>query len=171
MATPSEIIRADLYRQIIELCLTEEDMTIEKACQKVGVSRRTFYSWVASDNDAMLLVRQALGDTQRAALFDFSQTLYAALSMMLADAVDSKKKPETRLKVMKFLLPLFDEYAKVHHAAPGGEDQAPFLKQGPVLEHAQSRLATLDIAVDENGVRIDIMQDKPIIDGIARDSE
>lgn len=168
---PSDIVRADLFGQVLEYRLANPTATIEESCAAVGIAKSSFYRWVAMDSEAMVAVKDALNDAQRGALFEYSQRIYSALTMLLDDAVNTKLKTETRLKVLKFAIPLFDDLAKVHHATPGGEDRAPFLKKGPVLEHAQSRLATLDLAITEDGVRVDILRDQPIIEAFLQDPE
>lgn len=169
MVTSSKLVRAELFYQVLAYRLDNPTSTIAEACNAVGIPVRNFYRWVAMENDAMDVVRDSLNDAQRTALFEFSQRIYSALTLLLNDAVNPALKTETRLTVLKYVIPLFDDYAKIHHATPGGEDRAPFLKKGPTLEKAQSRLATLDIAITEDGVRVDVMQEQPVIDSTARD--
>lgn len=163
------MIRANLFLQVLQYRMDNPAASIEEACNKVGVSKRTFYSWVASDSEAMQVVKESLNDAQRGALFEYSQRIYTALTMLLDDAVNKGIKAETRLKILRFAIPLFDDFAKVHHATPGTEDQAPFLKKGPMLEHAQSRFATIDLAMTEDGVHIEVSKDVSVIDGLAQD--
>ena len=171
METSKDLVRANLFLRIINYQIENPGCTVQEACDAIGVPVRTFYSWVAKDADAMTATKDMLNEAQRGSLFDFSQHVYSGLKMLIDDFTNPGIKPETRMKLAKFLMPVFEEYAKIHHASPGGEDRAPFLRTGPVLEHAQSRLATLDIAVNEDGVRIDVLQDTPIIDAVVRDSQ
>ena len=169
--TITDVVRMDLFAQVLEYRLEHPESTVQEACEKVGVPRRTFYAWLSSDSEAMLAVKDTLNDSQRASLFEYSQRLYTGLTLLLDDFIDPKNKPEVRMKLGKWLIPFFDDVAKIHHATPGGEDRAPFLKDGPKLERAQSRLATLDLAITEDGVRVEVLRDEPLLELEARDPE
>lgn len=143
----------------------ETGCTLLEACEQAGINIRSYHRWVAEQPEAIELVREYLNEGQRNALMSWSQAYGRVVTSFIEALDDPAVKYETKLKIIKYLEPAMDQLAKAYHASPGGEDRAGFLKKGPTLLQAQSRLATLDLAITEQGVRVDILQDQPVVDG------
>ncbi len=145
------------------------ELTIEQACEEVGIKVSTYYNWVKKGEDTIISIRGFIADQQRMMLMNLVVTQAKAIELLVADSVDGGNTTKDRVLAMSYLDKIREELERQLHAAPGVEEDAHrFLKQGPAIELKKSRLASIEVRGDDDGgVTLDVYRDDEIIDATA----
>jgi len=159
-----EIVRVEVLARILQDKIENPRRSIREICQDRNVPIDVFYRWVANDSKAMSIVRDSLSAAQRNALLDFSDSLYNAIRLLIRDATNSELPTETRIQALKFLVPLMDNLASTYQAQPVDTNAADFLRKGVEIAPAKSRFHSVEVSVDEDGVRIEVSKERDPID-------
>lgn len=140
------------------------NITVEAACQEVGIAPNTYWEWVKRGEDTIETFRELIAEQQRLQLFQIT----AARMKNVSEITKSIQEPMTmkdRVLADKVLSSYGNELEKNLHAQPGYEEEASrFLSEGPKLRKQQSRLASMEISHSESGIRVDVYKDTEIID-------
>lgn len=169
----TEKVREGQALQVLVMRMLDSALTIEAACEEVGITRNMFYRWVTRGTNTIDSLRQIISDTQRANLVDITIARRHGVEAMTKLIVDSDVEPKDRLSILKYLDEIGDRLQETHHARPGIEDQAhKFLKKGPTLVQKKSRLASVEIRQDgEGGLTVDVIKEEEIIEAEFSEAE
>jgi len=120
-------------------------MTVVEACQTIGIPRSSFYYIVENNPEAISELQSIIDANNREQLGLILLSKNEMLCKIIEDGLSDTTKPKERLAIYLKLnelsdrltdnLPIESDYAKRAHE---------FLKRGPQLVHAQSRLITTE---------------------------
>lgn len=166
MITEHEARRITQAAEVSILRMADPELTVEKACEVVGIAERTYYDWVKRGEDTIESIRGFIGDQQRLMLMNLVISQAEAIRLLNKDAVDTGTSTKDRVIAMSYLDSVREALERQLHAAPGVEEDAHrFLKQGPEISIKKSRLASIEVrGEDDGGVTVDVFKESEIID-------
>ncbi|MGC9384221.1 MAG: hypothetical protein ACP5D6_06450 [Kosmotogaceae bacterium] len=157
-------------QQVLLLLFLNSDMTVETACEAVGITERKYRYWLANGETAIEMTRNLIDNQQKQLVSELAIAKNKIINRLIKDATDVTTKPLERAKLFEVLNEELDKLQSVYNVRPGIEEQAQaFLKQGPAIEKKESRFASIDIEETDEGFRIGINKENDIIDGEAKD--
>lgn len=152
--------------QVIEvMILVWKGSTIKEACLVVGIDDGTYRRWAKESAEYIDAIRELLLEVDRIRILNLAAARESIEAQLILDGKRTEVHPETRLKILKFIIEQLEEASRAHQAQPGVETEAQeFLRKGPVIKKQPSRLAAINITEDEHGVKIDLWKDSDTID-------
>jgi len=170
--TPKQVQRVTQTVEVMRLRFEEPELTVDEACDRVGISRRVFYHWLHRGDDVIDNMRDFILGEHRKMLLAISTARLSAVELLIKDALHENTSTQDRVAAMRYLDPIREELERAHHAAPGVEEEAhAFLKLGPKLEKQQSRLASIEVREEDDSVVFDIYKTQDVIDITPEDAE
>lgn len=170
----TEKVREGQALQVLVLRMLHSDMSVDSACEEVGITRNMFYRWVTRGTNTIDSLRQIISDSQRANLVDITIARRHGVEAMTKLIVSSDVEPKDRLSILKYLDEIGDKLQESHHARPGIEDEAhKFLKKGPTIRQKKSRLAaSVEIRQDEEGgLTVDVLREEDVLEAEFSEAE
>jgi hypothetical protein len=159
-------IRVNQVQHVLMLLFQQPDISINQACEQVGINEDTYRYWLAKGDDSIDAVRDFIDQQQRELISEIAVAKGRIVRMLINDATDVLTKPLERKALFESLSEELDELQTVYNVRPGIEEDAQaFLKKGPSIEKKQSRFASIDIEETDSGFRIGLNESKDIIDG------
>jgi hypothetical protein len=162
----SQLIREGQALQVSLLRAFNAKLTVTEACEQVGISYKVYHDWTLKNTGYADTLRNFIAQTQQNLLSELEVAWVKGVTLLLEDFTSPNTKTTDRIALAKFLLDLKNSLEDSLHAKPGNEDTArDFLKQGPRLEKAKSRMASLEIEpTQDGGISVEISQYRDIID-------
>ena len=120
-------------------------MTVAEACREVGIARSSFYYIVENNPEAVSDVQAIIDTNNREQLGLILMTKTEMLRKLIEDGLSNTTKPKDRLAIYLKLNELVDRLIDSLHIENQFEKEAhEFLKRGPVLVKAKSRLTATE---------------------------
>jgi hypothetical protein len=116
-------------------------MTIVDACREVGIPRSSFYYIVENNPDVIRDSQSIIDANQQVQLMLILFSSTEILKKLIEDGLSDKTNPKDRLSIFLKLNELGDKLTdNLQVENQFSKDAHEFLKKGPKLEHANSRL-------------------------------
>jgi hypothetical protein len=173
--TESNVIRTTMRVQTIyavysKIMLSKQEgkeITVDEACDELGISKATFYRWIHEEEESLHTFKALLDGISRNQLALLSTVQERILVSTIQDGLAATTSPKDRLEILKWITERMGDLGRDlrvetdHHAHD-------FLT-GPVLQKAKSKVATLTVGSDGN-FSIDIFKEQDIIDLESREA-
>ena len=118
-------------------------MTVVEACQTVGIPRSSFYYIVQNNPEAIAEFQAIIDASNREQLGLIVMSKNELLRRVIEAGLSGDTSPRDRLAIYSTLQKLTDQATKAQKSLNENEQRAlEFLKQGPRLAQAKSRIAT-----------------------------
>jgi hypothetical protein len=131
-----------------------EGMTVVEACRAVGMPRSSYYYIVENNPQAIAEVQAIIDANNREQLGLILVSKTEMLRKIIEDGLSDMTKPKDRLAIYVKLDELLDRMTDTLHVESQlSKDAHEFLKRGPVLEPAKSRLTATErtITIETEG--------------------
>jgi hypothetical protein len=162
-----EVKRTTQVMEVLAIMFSNPKLTVEQACDTVGINKDTYYYWLRKDPDALRAVKDFLADTQRDELAYLSAAITKIHLQLARKALSDDTETADRLKIVKYLSSEAEKLQRIYQVTSGGDDAAEFLKDGPQLTKQKSKFASMTVTENsEGGVNVDFYRDSDIIEGI-----
>ena len=116
-------------------------MSVVEACREVGIPRSSFYYIMENNPEAIAEVQAIIDASNREQLGLILLSKTEMLRRIIEDGLSDSTKPKDRLAIYVKLNELVDRLTDtLHIESQLSKDAHEFLKRGPQLVHAQSRL-------------------------------
>lgn len=120
-------------------------MTVAEACRMVGIPRSSYYYLVENHPEAMAEVQTIIDTNNRDQLGLILLSKTAMLQKIIEDGLSDATKPKDRLAIYLMLNELVDALTDTLHIdSQLSKDAHEFLKRGPHLIHATSKLTAIE---------------------------
>lgn len=163
--TDTQLAKISQAQQILALLFYEPSLTVERACEMVGISVRQYRYWLSHGGDAINSTRDLIDKQQRELISDIAIAKGKIIQMLIQDALNPLTKPLERKSILEALDVILNEYQTIYNVRPGIEEEAQaFLKQGPKISKKESRFASIDVEETDSGFRIGLNENQKIID-------
>lgn len=157
-------------QQVLFLLFLDPRLKVETACEIVGIKEGKYRYWLAHGEAAIDNTRALIDNQQKELVSEIARAKTRIIHMLIADATDKVTKPMERAKLFEVLNDELNKLQTIYNVRPGIEETAQaFLKKGPSVENKKSRFASIEVEQTEGGFRIDLSEEKPILDGNAID--
>jgi len=120
-------------------------MTVAEACSAVGIPRSSYYYLVEHHPEAMAEVQAIIDTNNREQLGLILLSKTEMLQKIIEDGLSDGTKPKDRLAIYMKLNELADALTDTLHIdSQISKDAHEFLKRGPHLIHATSKLTAIE---------------------------
>lgn len=120
-------------------------MNVIEACQTVGMPRSSFYYIVENNPEAIAEIQAVIDANNREQLGLILMSKTEMLQKIIEDGLSDTTKPKDRLAIYVKLNDLVDQLTDtLHIESQLSKDAHEFLKRGPQLDHAKSRLTATE---------------------------
>jgi len=167
MSEPSaiEVKRTTQVVDVMALIFADPSITVEKACDAIGITTSTYYAWVQKAPESLRVVKDFLADVQRRELAYLSAAVSNINIALAKKALVDDTETADRLRIAKYLSAEAEKLQRIYQVNSGGEDAADFLRDGPQVRTKQSRFASINVSPDGEGVNVEIFKEDDVIDG------
>ena len=125
-----------------------QGMTVVEACQEVGMPRSSFYYIMENNPEALAEVQAMIDANNREQLGLILLSKTEMLQKIIGDGLSKTTKPKDRLAIYLKLNELVDRLTDTLHIdSQLSKDAHEFLKRGPQLVHARSRLTATETMI------------------------
>jgi len=168
--TPFEQARIAQCQKVLLLLFLDPRLSINKACEQVGISYDQYRYWLIRGDTAINDTRELIDAQQRELISEIAVAKGKVIRMLIDDATNVLTKPLERKALYETIDEALNELQTLYNVRPGIEEDAQaFLKEGPSIEKKTSRFASIDIEETEGGFRIGINEEKTILDGESKE--
>lgn len=123
-------------------------MSVVEACREVGIPRSSFYYIMENNPEAIAEVQAIIDANNREQLGLILLSKTEMLRRIIEDGLSDSTKPKDRLAIYVKLNELVDRLTDtLHIESQLSKDAHEFLKRGPQLVHAQSRLTATETTI------------------------
>lgn len=120
-------------------------MTVAEACRTVGIPRSSYYYLVENHPEAMAEVQTIIDANNREQLGLILLSKTEMLQKIIEDGLSDATQPKDRLAIYLKLNELADVLTdSLHIDSQLSKDALEFLKRGPNLTHAKSKLTAVE---------------------------
>jgi hypothetical protein len=161
-----EVKRTTQVLEVMGLIFQDASITVEDACETIGIPPSTYYYWVKKDPDALRAVREYLAETQKLELAFLSAAITKINIGLARKAMSDDTEMADRLRAAKYLSGEAEKLQRVYQVTAGGEEAAEFLRDGPQLVNKKSRFASMSVTEEEGSVKVDFFRDDAVIEGV-----
>jgi hypothetical protein len=120
-------------------------MTVTEACQAVGMPRSSYYYIIENNPEAIAEIQAVIDANNREQLGLILMSKTEMLQKIIEDGLSDTTKPKDRLAIYVKLNELVDELTDTFHIESQlSKDAHEFLRRGPQLDHAKSRLTATE---------------------------
>jgi hypothetical protein len=162
-----EVRRISQVMQVLAIMFENPRLTVQEACDSVGIERSAYYRWLRKDPESLRAVKDFLADTQRDELAYLSAAMSEINTALARKALNDDTDISERLKIAKYLSVEAEKLQRTYQVTSGGEDAAEFLRDGPQMVKQKSKFASITVSQDDDGdVEVSLYRDEAIIDGV-----
>lgn len=156
------LVKQDLALQVALMLENRPGMTLEDACNTIGISSRQYHRWIEENDGVLEQLRRALIGIKRTELQHVVAAREKVLAAVIADGISVLTDPEARLEILKYLVDRTDEL--IEQTSVGDKNATDFLT-GPALSPAESTFSPTEVTITVKA------RPQTIIDVTPRDSE
>lgn len=168
--TTKEIVRTTQVLEVMGLLFSNEKITVQNACDQIGIKIDNYYYWVRREPDALKAVREYLAETQKYELSVLSAAVTQINLGLVETALNDDTEAADKLRIAKYLSAEAEKLQRIYQVVGGSEEAAEFLKSGPELSKKESRFASMAVTQEDDGaVKVDFYREDTIIEGVEVD--
>lgn len=145
--------------EVLSLLMHNPRMTQEKACANVGISKNTFYKWIATQDDALISFEQARSEIERNELSAYLIAKSAVVSGFIQDAMKPEVPISERIKALEHIEKRVEHLSQRYHTVDIQAEQD--LLSGPKQTPGTSNLANRVSVEEKNDETIIKVKNKP----------
>ncbi len=140
----TQAIRKDQALQVWVLLETDKKITLDKACQQIGITPPMYRRWIIESEEALDQFRIAQTEVQKIGLAQVLQAREQILARLIKDALAPFTDPGIRLSIYQYLVGHTDEL--IERTREINSDDMDFL-MGPKQMPATSRFSASEVEI------------------------
>jgi ACT domain-containing protein len=137
MNTLTRSYRTKKVTEVIELI--DDGFSISAACEKVGLSRSSFYEIRNQEPEMFINLQERLSETNREQLASIMIKRVGVLYLLIEDGLSDETKPLDRLAIYKEIEKQLEKLSSLLRMGGGDQEAAADVLCGPILVQGTSR--------------------------------